>query len=95
MKSTGSAFEGFIRDEYTTLAEVSDRIFSTAVATSYSFPIIGSESEPLSIANLTAIKEKYDFEGVAKNVKLATLETFAEDESASVQVIRFLICSSC
>ncbi|EEB91136.1 hypothetical protein MPER_10554, partial [Moniliophthora perniciosa FA553] len=31
LKSTGSAFHSFIRDEYTTLAEVNDRIFSTSV----------------------------------------------------------------
>jgi hypothetical protein len=35
MKSTGSAFEGFVRDEYTTLGEVDDRIFSTAVDLTY------------------------------------------------------------
>ncbi|KIJ14394.1 hypothetical protein PAXINDRAFT_169779 [Paxillus involutus ATCC 200175] len=42
LKSTGSAFEGFIRDEYTTLVEVSDRIFSTSVDLTYTF-------SPLSI----------------------------------------------
>jgi hypothetical protein len=37
LKSTGSAFENFVRDEYTTLAEVDDRIFSTAIDLSYTF----------------------------------------------------------
>lgn len=32
LKSTGSAFRGFVRDKYTTLAETSDRILATAVA---------------------------------------------------------------
>ena len=37
LKSTGSAFESFVRDEYTTLAEVNDRIFSTSVDLVYTF----------------------------------------------------------
>jgi len=31
MKTTGSAFEGFLRDEYTTLSEASDRILATTL----------------------------------------------------------------
>jgi urate oxidase len=31
LKSTGSAFEDFVRDEFTTLPEVDDRIMSTAI----------------------------------------------------------------
>ena len=31
LKTTGSAFEGFVRDPYTTLPETSDRIFSTSL----------------------------------------------------------------
>lgn len=37
MKSTGSAFENFIRDEHTTLGEVNDRIFSTSVDLKYTY----------------------------------------------------------
>ena len=37
LKSTGSAFENFIRDEHTTLAEVNDRIFSTSVDLKYTY----------------------------------------------------------
>ena len=37
LKSTGSAFENFVRDEYTTLAEVNDRIFSTSVDLAYTY----------------------------------------------------------
>jgi len=32
LKSTGSAFEGYIKDPYTTLKETKDRIFATAVS---------------------------------------------------------------
>lgn len=37
LKSTGSAFEDFFRDEYTTLAEVNDRILSTSIDLAYTF----------------------------------------------------------
>lgn len=37
LKTTGSSFENFIRDEYTTLPEVDDRIFSTSVDLVYAF----------------------------------------------------------
>jgi urate oxidase len=37
LKSTGSAFENFMRDEYMTLGEVDDRIFSTSVELKYAY----------------------------------------------------------
>jgi urate oxidase len=37
LKTTGSAFEDFIRDEYTTLIEVDERILSTAIDMDYRF----------------------------------------------------------
>ena len=94
LKSTGSAFENFYRDEYTTLVPVDDRIFSTSVDLSYTFT-------PVSIAAPTDEK-KLDFviplqkgeEGyagsvwddeVASRARAATLDVFAVDESASVQ----------
>lgn len=39
LKSSGSAFYGFVRDQYTTLAEVNDRIFSTSVECECESPI--------------------------------------------------------
>jgi len=81
LKTTGSAFEGFIQDDYTTLLPVSDRILSTAVDTSYNFP----PSPGLTIDGLAAYGAEYDFESVAQKVRDATIELFAEDESASVQ----------
>jgi urate oxidase len=43
LKTTGSAFEGFKRDELTTLKEASDRIFATSINASwvYSAPEVG------------------------------------------------------
>ena len=86
IKTTGSAFENFVRDEYTTLAEVNDRIFSTSVNLNYSF-------KPLSIGaageeDLKKIKAESDFDKTAGRAREITLEVFATDESASVQVRR-------
>lgn len=89
IKTTGSAFENFVRDEFTTLVEVNDRIFSTAVDLEYTF------AGPVSIAltpegkvveeSLTKVKGALDFDTVAKRAREITLRLFAEDESASVQ----------
>src|SRR5579883_889111 len=37
LKTTGSAFEGYIRDEYTTLKPTKDRIFGTAVKAEWTY----------------------------------------------------------
>ncbi|CAL1715921.1 unnamed protein product [Somion occarium] len=37
LKSSGSAFESFVRDEFTTLVDVNDRIFSTSIDLKYVF----------------------------------------------------------
>ncbi len=95
LKSTGSAFENFFRDEFTTLVPVNDRIFSTSVDLTYTFADIALPSP--------ADEKKFDFvvpvqkgadgyagsvwdEDVPARARAATLETFAVDESASVQV---------
>lgn len=83
LKSSGSSFENFHLDEYTTLPPASDRIFSTSVDSSYTFA--PPPTELLTIASLGKLGEKYTFPTVAKNVKATTLEVFADEDSASVQ----------
>jgi len=94
LKSTGSSFQNFIRDEYTTLPEVNDRIFSTAVDLSYTFA-------PITLPTPTDDKKLvftipstpadglaggvWDANGVAQRAREGTLEVFATDDSASVQ----------
>jgi len=91
LKSTGSAFTSFIRDEYTTLVEVDDRIFSTVVDLSYTFA-------PFSIPAPTdekklelSVPPGVEFQGgvwdpeVAERARNLTMNVFADDESASVQ----------
>lgn len=77
LKTTGSAFYGFFKDEWTTLPEVDDRIFSTNVDCVYSwgqFP---------SLEKVVASSETFD--KAWAGARQITFETFAEDNSCSVQ----------
>ena len=94
LKSTGSAFEGFIRDEYTTLPEVNDRIFSTSVDLLYTFAPF-EITAPKDDKKLEFDKEQIEGAGglgawegvkVSECAREMTLSVFALDESASVQV---------
>ncbi|CAD6586515.1 MAG: hypothetical protein CYPHOPRED_003596 [Cyphobasidiales sp. Tagirdzhanova-0007] len=80
LKTTGSAFENFQRDEYTTIAELSDRVLSTAIDCSYSITL---PDTALSIQNLDRLEIPFD--GIHESVRKITLDTFALDESPSVQ----------
>ncbi|KAG1891620.1 uncharacterized protein F5891DRAFT_1069824 [Suillus fuscotomentosus] len=95
LKSGGSAFHGFIHDEYTTLREVDDRVLSTSVDLTYTFA-------PLSLISPTddkkldfivpegfALGGVWDAVNVATRVRTATLDIFALDSSASVQATLF------
>ncbi|OCF38091.1 urate oxidase [Kwoniella heveanensis CBS 569] len=97
LKTSGSAFTNFVRDEFTTLGEVSDRIFSTSVSLQNTISL--PPNTPLSIDNLTSIETELDFPKVLPQIKKDVLETFATDESASVQATMYLtmqnILTSC
>ncbi|EJU04774.1 uricase [Dacryopinax primogenitus] len=90
LKSGGSAFEGFVRDEWTTLVEVDDRIFSTEVDLSYTFAL---PVEALTAAGIAALQDKVGFDKASESAKQITLDLFATDESASVQATLFKMCS--
>lgn len=77
LKSTGSAFHGFVRDEYTTLPETWDRILSTDVDASWKWKTFASVQAVRDI--LPKFNRAWE---VARKI---TLKLFAEDESASVQ----------
>lgn len=65
-------------------ADVSDRIFSTSVELSYTFALPAlafGTSQKLEELDVEA-----QFDRVSSSAKEITLETFATDESASVQV---------
>ncbi len=85
LKSTGSQFHSFIRDEYTTLPEVFDRILSTEVDCGWRWKMFGS------IEDVKAAVPKFDAAWDA--ARTITLETFATDSSASVQNTMYKMCS--
>ncbi|KPM34891.1 Uricase [Neonectria ditissima] len=84
LKSTGSGFYGFIRDEYTTLPEVTDRILSTDVDASWKWKVF---------ENVEAVQASVPkFDETWKTARDITLKLFAEDESASVQNTMYKMC---
>lgn len=84
LKSTGSAFYGFIRDGFTTLAETWDRILSTDVDCGWTW-----ESFPNLGAVQTGVAR---FDKTWEDARNITMKTFAEDESASVQNTIYKMC---
>ncbi|KAI0806050.1 uricase, partial [Irpex lacteus] len=90
LKSTGSAFENFVRDEHTTLAEVNDRIFSTSIDLKYTYAPFSVPTnavvDSFKLAeDVSSEGTAWDGDAVAAKARTATLEVFAVDESASVQ----------
>jgi len=82
LKSTGSAFHGFHRDEYTKLPETWDRILSTEIEAGWQWKLFKSLSE---------LKE-VDFHSTWKAARDITMKTFAEDNSAGVQATMYKMC---
>lgn len=83
LKSTGSQFWGFHRDEYTRLPEVWDRILSTEVEASWNWR---------RFSNLEEVKKEVAaFEPAAEAAKKITCETFAKENSPSVQNTMYLM----
>ncbi|KAF2843313.1 urate oxidase UaZ [Patellaria atrata CBS 101060] len=77
LKSTGSAFYGFHRDEYTQLPETWDRILSTEVDAAWQWKMFPS---------IPAVKDAVaKFDPAFQSVTKITTDTFAKDNSASVQ----------
>lgn len=84
LKSTGSQFHGFIRDEYTTLPEVWDRILSTDVDAGWSWK---------TFPNLAAVKAAIPkFDKAFDDARNITMKTFAEEDSPSVQNTMYKMC---
>ncbi|KAJ5666917.1 Uricase [Penicillium macrosclerotiorum] len=81
LKSTGSQFWGFVRDEFTTLKETWDRILSTDVAANWQWRRFSSLPEVKANA--------HNFNEAWETARATTLKTFAEDNSASVQATMY------
>ena len=84
LKSTGSAFHGFVRNEYTTLPEVDDRILSTDVDAGWTWKIFNG------VEAVTAAADKFNEAWSA--AREITMKTFATDDSASVQNTMYKMC---
>ena len=85
LKSTGSAFHGFIDDEYTILKPVNDRILSTEVDCGWTWNTFSKLVDATSAV--------FKFDETWKAARKITLETFAVDDSASVQNTMYKMCS--
>lgn len=84
LKSTGSAFHGFIRNDFTTLPEVSDRILSTSVDAGWRWK---------TFANVDSVRQDVGkFDEAFSSARAITIKTFAEDESPSVQNTMYKMC---
>ena len=84
LKSTGSAFHGFIQDEFTILQETNDRILSTDVDCAWTWE---------TFSTLKAVEEVGSkFDDTWTMAREITLKTFANDSSASVQNTMYKMC---
>ncbi|KAF2232466.1 uricase [Viridothelium virens] len=84
LKSTGSAFHGFNRDEYTQLPETWDRILSTEVECGWQWKTFARLQE------VQAVGSRFDEAWEA--ARQITLDTFAKDSSPSVQNTMYKMC---
>lgn len=77
LKSTGSQFWGYIKDEFTTLPETWDRILSTEVDAVWRWKHFPSLD--------TVKSDTARFDNAWTAAREITIKTFAEDDSPSVQ----------
>lgn len=73
LKSTDSAFSGFMRDKYTTLKPTRDRIFATSLNAEWNY--LSDPERPARI----------DFGACRSAIRGALIQTFADHKSESVQ----------
>jgi urate oxidase len=84
LKSTGSQFHSFVRNDYTTLAETWDRILSTSVDANWQWSTFPSlESVKKNVAK---------FDSTWSTSRDITFRLFAQEESPSVQNTMYKMC---
>jgi urate oxidase len=71
LKTTGSAFTGFLTDRYTLLEETTDRILATSVTARWAYAAVTPPSE--------------GYRACRARVRRVALDTFAEHDSQSLQ----------
>lgn len=86
LKSTGSQFHSFVRDEYTTLPEVWDRILSTEVDCGWLWK---------TFSGINAVEAAIPkFDKAWSDARTITMKTFAEENSPSVQNTMYKMCGA-
>ncbi|KAI5360567.1 Putative uricase [Septoria linicola] len=85
LKSTGSQFHSFHRDEFTRLPETWDRILSTSVDAHWTW-----KSYP-TLASIQRDADANKFDQAYRDATTITLETFATENSPSVQNTMYLM----
>jgi len=85
LKSTGSAFHGFVDDEFTVLKPVNERILSTEVDCGWTWNTFSKLEDVTSAVS--------NFDETWKSARKITLATFAVYDSASVQNTMYKMCS--
>ncbi|KAA8914464.1 hypothetical protein TRICI_002907 [Trichomonascus ciferrii] len=90
LKSTGSMFHSYHKCEYTTLPETYDRILSTDVDSSWKW----TGSKVSTYGQVKKLAEDGVFDNAYDGARNITLETFALENSASVQATMYNMCQS-
>jgi urate oxidase len=81
MKTTKSAFKGFARDEYTTLAETDDRLMATKITALWGY-------------GETAAEPGFDFDGAFERARRTLLSVFGEHFSPAVQTSIWIMATA-
>ncbi len=81
MKTTKSAFTGFVRDRYTTLAETEDRLMATKVTALWGYAE-------------TAAEPGFDFDGAFERARTTLMTVLAEHFSPSVQTSIWIMATA-
>ena len=88
LKTSNSAFTGYIKDALTTLPETTDRLFGTALKAEWPYT-------PEAIARAAASSDQaIDFNKVRTHIREAMLSTFAKHDSLSVQQTLFAMAEA-
>ena len=84
LKSTGSQFHSFVRNEYATLKDTWDRILSTEVAAGWTWNTFAAVKDVEAVVS--------DFDKAFDGAREITLSTFAKENSPSVQNTMYKMC---
>ncbi|HEY8338693.1 MAG TPA: urate oxidase [Egibacteraceae bacterium] len=93
LKTTGSAFSGFLRDEYTTLPETRDRILATTVVAAWGFTSLDVDHDRLAAAVPATCAARFATHDESESVQhtLHAMGTAVLDAHPEITWIRFTL----